>query len=744
MPIPVPALDDRGYADLVEELQARIPAHTPEWTNVRKGDPGDAINRCAAWLIDTLLYRANLIPERQRLVFLQRLGIPLTPARAARGLVSLLPDKDATQAVVLAPLASIEGPVNFETRGEVTVLPVRLEVFSKRKLPDQEKQRLAGVVDALQHVYHVARAEPYVTSPVFPGGQADLAGFDLIKNTVDQSLWLGLFVTETDVEKVAAKVEAVRDTLSRAPSGGAQLLSIGVAPATEIPELSEEVSAQIRIPLTWEISFRRENGEADYLTLEALADSTKGFTHQGVVRLALPDRRFIGAPEDDPRAFLAAGVGNHPPRLDAPDKSAALVCWIRLRPAERLNTLKLSWIGVNAVEIDQRQTVFARVIGKSDGSPNQQFQLPGQSVDMDDFHLEIEEPGLGYRAWRRTDDLALEARDARAFVLDSEAGLVRLGDRVRGWSPDPGMQVRLAMGRFGGGEGGNLPPGSLTKISAKDVSGAVVQQTLTVEQMMPTSGGSRAETITEAELRIPSWIRNQNRAVTAEDYQRLAAETPGVKLGRVEVLPRFKPQQRMTDVPGVVSVMVLPFQPLTAPPYPRPDRPTIEAVHAYLDARRPIATELYVIGCRYVPLGLGVGVSIREGHGPEQTLNAVRESLRLFLWSLPPGGPDGHGWPLGRTVTDRELEVAVARVPGVKEVRGVRLFSRTGTTWKRIAPAPDGAVRLSLQPWELPELFELVVAEGERDLFADLLSVPNPFDDGAPGIPVPVIPDVCS
>jgi len=737
MPIPVPALDDRSYPDLVEELQARIPAHTPEWTNVRKGDPGDAINRCAAWLIDTLLYRANLIPERQRLVFLQRLGIPLKPARAARGLVSLLLDEDdATDALALAPLTSVQGPVNFETGSEVTVLPVRLEVFCKRRLPEPEKQRLAGVLDGLREVYHVARAEPYVTTPVFPGGQADLAGFDVIQSTVDQSTWLGLFAADP------ALVEAVRDTLSRGPSGGAQLLSVGVAPAVEVAELSEDVSTQARIPMTWEISFRRATGEADYLTLEAVADSTAGFTRRGVVRLALPERRFIGAPEDDPRVLLAAGVGNYPPRLDAPDKIARLVCWIRLRPTERIHTLKLSWLGVNAVEVDQRQSVFSRVIGTSDGAPNQQFQLPGQSVEEDTLALEVEEPGLGYQRWRRTEDLALEGRDARVFVLDSEAGLVRLGDRVHGWSPDPGMQLRIAMCRFGGGEAGNLPPGSLAKVSARDVSGASVQRKLKADQTLPTAGGGRAETIAEAELRIPSWIRTQNRAVTAEDYRRLAAETPGVQLGRVEVLPRFKPQQRMSDVPGVVSVMVLPFQTLTTPPYPRPDRPMIEAVHAHLDARRPLATELYVIGCRYVPLGVSVGLDVQEGHGREETLNAVRESLRLFVWSLPPGGPDGRGWPLGRAVSDRELEVAVARVPGVKEVRGVRLFERSAVTWRRMAAAADGAVRLSLQPWDLPELLSHVTVEGDAP--ADLLGAPNPFADAAPGIPVPVVPDVCS
>ena len=37
-----PILDARRFDDLVEELMARIPAHTPEWTNPRQGDPGRA------------------------------------------------------------------------------------------------------------------------------------------------------------------------------------------------------------------------------------------------------------------------------------------------------------------------------------------------------------------------------------------------------------------------------------------------------------------------------------------------------------------------------------------------------------------------------------------------------------------------------------------------------------------------------------------------------------------------------
>src|SRR5437667_1107319 len=67
VPIRPPALDDRTFSDLTDELLARIPAHTPEWTNPQLGDPGRTIVELFAWLTDALLYRVNLIPERQRL-----------------------------------------------------------------------------------------------------------------------------------------------------------------------------------------------------------------------------------------------------------------------------------------------------------------------------------------------------------------------------------------------------------------------------------------------------------------------------------------------------------------------------------------------------------------------------------------------------------------------------------------------------------------------------------------------------
>ena len=88
-PFPVPDLDDRRFDELVAELQARLARHVPELAPLAPGDPVFALVDLFAWLTETILYRANRIPDRQRQAFLNLLQIPLRPARPASGIVSV-------------------------------------------------------------------------------------------------------------------------------------------------------------------------------------------------------------------------------------------------------------------------------------------------------------------------------------------------------------------------------------------------------------------------------------------------------------------------------------------------------------------------------------------------------------------------------------------------------------------------------------------------------------------------------
>ncbi len=767
MPILPPRLDDRSFDDLLEDLLARIPAHTPEWTNPRLGDPGRSLLELFAWLGDALLYRANLIPERQRLVFLKLLGQRLRPAQPATAIVSLaFAQPSELAAVTLAPGARIKAPVPFETRAETTLLPVSAEAWYKRPLAEADSARLAEVISGLQRVHRIdGAARAYLATPLFEGGQAATDGVDVFAASVDRALWLALLAPAAARPAVqAATHAAARSALGGGDSGATALLSVGVVPALAPPALFEDIGPRARVPVLWEVVTRAANGiDADYLTVEPLPgeayDTSAGLTRPGVLRLPMPDEALIWAPSNDVGANPRAGVGDNPPRVDDPERAARLIGWLRLRPrpGSGADSLKLSWVGVNAVEVDQRSTLAGRVLGVSAGTADQVFALPAGSVEAATLRIEVEEPGRGYQRWHEVADLAaiaadaVVAREAPAFELDAEAGTLRFGDGVRGRVPERQMRIRLASGRFGGGRAGNLPPGSLTEVAAAVLVGPPrALPAIKVLQPLAAAGGEDAETLARAEQRIPALLRHRERAVTAEDYRRLAQETPATEVGRVELLARFKPRERRFDVPGVVSVMVLPARAPGPAPNPRPDRPFIERVHAHLAARTPLATELYVIGCEYVALGLAVAVVIRDGFGRDAVLFEVRAALRRLLWPLPPGGADGGGWPLGRAVRERELEVEISRVAGVAEVAGLNLFERArlagGDDW-RLLPrsAADASQQLALAPWQLPELLSVLaidVAAGSSGAPDSLAALPNPFADET-AVAVPVVPEVC-
>ncbi len=733
MPIRPPALDDRTFPDLVEEMLARVPAHVPEW-QPRVGDPGRTIVELFAWLVDTMLYRANLIPEKQRLQFLRLLGITMRPASPARGVVSLARPADA-QVVTIARYAKLTGPTTFETLGEVSVLPVTASCFYKRRPDDAELSTLAPILGALPQVYDLGNRAPayYVTTPVFVKGAAVPAGLDLVRDSTDSSLWIALLAKEPTVASIAAARAALEGV-----DGVGRLIDIGFAPAIEVPDQREDITKHLEVPHVFEITTAEEptGGESDYLTLERLGDTTRGLTRRGVRRMVLPSSK-IGVPASDLDDPLRAGVGDRPPRIDDAQVGKRLVAWIRLRPTEKLDSLRIAWVGINAVEIESRTTLYAKIAGTSNGAADQEMKLPGESVDPSTFRLQVDAPE-GFVEWRQIADLALAGRDDEVFTLDAEAGTVKFGDGVRGRIPPETSRVRIDTMRSGGGAIGNLPPGTLKTVErAKDPSGNTLGGETAVTQGLATLGGQDAETLASAERRIPAWLRHRDRAVTASDYRAVAAETPGVALGRVELMPRFKPQQRRTDVPGVVSVVVWPQKAAWQAPNPRADRPLIEAVHAWLDDRRPLATELYVIGCEYVPIAVSAGVVLREGAPRDEVLAGVREAIRRFLWPLVPGGADGTGWPLGRTVKQRELEVVVAQVGGVSEVTNVNIFTRDRDRWHLAPGVPAAAV--SLQPWQLPELLAVTASVG--DPLDDPSQLPNPY--ATDGVAIPVVPEVC-
>lgn len=741
MPLIPPALDDRAYDDLVQDMLANIPAHTPEWSNPQPGDPGRTLIELFAWLADTILYRANLIPERQRIAFLKLLGQSMQPAAAATGLVSLALDPGATLPVPLGIPSTVAGPVNFETLGDLDVLPVTAQAYIKVPLTADQQAAAMPLLTGLQTLYGMTNLPAgYTTTPVFANNLGDPDGVDVLNGTTDQSLWLALLVGNAN--NLAPVLSAIGG------ANGPQSLSIGFAPSLAVPalyavpQLYDPSGTPVPVQATWQMSqpppaSGQPNG---YTTLKILSDTTQGLTQPGVVQLMLPQGALIGAPSNDVRLDGQAGVGMRPPRIDDATIAARLLTWVRLSVQ---SSLSVSWAGVNAVQVDQRKTFNAVVIGVSDGSANQQFALPQAQVDPATFQLDVDMPGSGFQLWQQTDDLAVLQGPVAAYVLDPEAGTVTFGNQLQGMIVPAGRRVRVRSMRAGGGAAGNLAAGSLTGIQAVDPSGNAVTQVISLQQPLATTGGADSETLAAAEQRLPALLRHQDRAVTAGDYRDLVESIPGAAIARVEVLPLFKPQTLTPNVPGVVSVMVIPSQNGVRNPCPRADQPLLQTVYQYLSPRLPVAAELYVIASEYVGLGIAVAVEVKTGYQLLQVSQAVETALRSYLWPIPPGGTDNTGWALGRNVRSLELEVIVSQVPGVIEVDGLDLFTPlTAGGYQQLPIDASGKSTLTLESWQLPEVLAVVVAAGPDGTEVDVPPLTAPVESD-PTVAVPIVPTVC-
>jgi hypothetical protein len=76
MPLQLPNLDDRRYADLVAEARRLIPAYDPAWTNHNPSDPGITLVELFAYLTELLLYRLDRVTADNQRKFLKLLNGP--------------------------------------------------------------------------------------------------------------------------------------------------------------------------------------------------------------------------------------------------------------------------------------------------------------------------------------------------------------------------------------------------------------------------------------------------------------------------------------------------------------------------------------------------------------------------------------------------------------------------------------------------------------------------------------------
>jgi hypothetical protein len=382
------------------------------------------------------------------------------------------------------------------------------------------------------------------------------------------------------------------------------------------------------------------------------------------------------------------------PRFGAPRS------WIRVRlqqPAEPLHP-RVSGIFSNAVWASQMQTNQNETLGGSTGEPNQSFflrqtpvlndeviqireldgpragiELPLLREDLarngkseDDLRI-VNDPRSGqitevWVRWQVKDNLLFSGPDARDLTLERTTGRLIFGDGVHGRIPPAGSgNILAAEYRSGGGLVGNVPKGSISQL----LSGVTAQS---VTNPRRAEAGADGETIAQMLQRGPFVTRYRYQGVARLDYEEMAQQaSPGGAVARA--YPATHPNGR--PAPGWVTLVIIPQ---SADPQPQPTFGLRQLVHDFIAARAPASLEgLAVIGPTYLPVGVNAKISLLDPSNAGPVGASVRAALTAFLHPLT-GGPEGQGWPFGRSVYLSDVASLSESIPGVDFASSIELL----------------------------------------------------------------------
>jgi predicted phage baseplate assembly protein len=606
----IPRIDDRNYDSLITEVRTRIARYTPEWTpvwtDVNDNDPGMTLAQVFAWMAEMLAYRMNLVPELNYIKFLQLIGIELNAAEAAQAEITF-PVKSSSDRYVIIPertQLTAEAP---DGGPPITFETDRALIAVRAKLAAVlAYDGYAYTSVTTDNVEAVQGYQPF--GPLANERSALLLGFDDPGPFPALELNLAIWTLPDNSPSAAFKCG--------------------------LPDAPTFASAAIR----WEFW----NG-SDWQALSLLKDDTCAFTRSGHVYLKTPNKGLqpvVIAPETKPFYWIRARVERS--QYERPPKLLA--------------------IRTNTVSARQAETVRDEVLGGSNGRRDQVLRLASAPVLRDTLRLEIDE-GSGPGIWTRVDDFFGSGPTDLHYMLNRTTGEIRFGDGRNGNIPvanptNPEGNIIAREYRFGGGKQGNVPAGAIKTLTTS-IDGI---DDNAVANLLSAYSGRDEETLAEAKKRAPHAIRSRCRAVTAEDFELLAMEASSIK--RAKALPLYHPDFPGVKVPGVVTVIVVPDG---DGPAPTPSEGTLRTVCAYLDQRRLLTTEVYVIKPGYQRVEIRAEIVVSDNADLAEVKEALDRSLLDYFHPLK-GGEDGLGWPFGGTIYYSRVNQRCFTIPGVQSV----------------------------------------------------------------------------
>lgn len=324
---------------------------------------------------------------------------------------------------------------------------------------------------------------------------------------------------------------------------------------------------------------------------------------------------------------------------------------------------------------EQSGNVAGENLGPSNGTSTQRFTLSENQVVQDSVQIWVENGASSdiYGLWTEVTNL-IDANPSdtvySTYINAENYVTVTFGDGVSGLIPPTGATIK-AKYTVGGGTEGNVPsnmvfvldrvPGqTLAQVS---VWNAVLEMTVEDNNGVGGSGGLDPESNTVIRNAALEFLRSSNRAVTIDDYQRLALGVPGVGKAGVS-----------SDVWTSVNLYVAPPDgtgyPLYGTAYPAPTNAewtTLkDRVETFIAGKELTGATVSVLPPSYKDVVLSVEYVKREQYLDYQVQSGIRAILNNYFSYAQSN--------FGQIIYPEDIEFVLRSAPGLLTARVTELY----------------------------------------------------------------------
>ena len=358
----------------------------------------------------------------------------------------------------------------------------------------------------------------------------------------------------------------------------------------------------------------------------------------------------------------------------------------------------------NTVWAEQVETIKDEILGSSDGKKDKSFQFtrspvisPEVWVKEGEIIPEDERKNLSLEGireiqdstgkvketwirWKAVEDFTNSEPTSRDYMVDRSMGMVTFGDGENGMIPPIGRDIIRADYKSGGGVEGNLPVNEITVL--KSPIGGIDH----IINNEPSEGGSDTEMLEEVFERGPHLIKHRDRAVTREDFERLASEASDY-IARTKCVPEG----------DTLYIIVIPKG---EEDKPLPSRGLKEIVKNHLISRslNLISTErIRIIDPSYVEIQVTADVIPKSIEYAVPLEKEILKRLRAYFHPLT-GGNEKRGWEFGRHIHISDVYAMLEKIKGVDHVENLQLNrGNTDVSINKMETACTGQHRITMK-----------------------------------------------